>query len=78
MIDDVQELLNQYNVATNPDAKTTVANIALQQPGSVAQMAAAYASLSSAGAAFVAGPIGVTGTPVVISVGGGQYISTLF
>lgn len=74
---DVQGVLNQYNVAINPDAKTTVANLALQQPDSVAQMAAAYASMSPAGATFVAGPTGVNGTPVFISVGGGNYIATL-
>jgi len=74
---EVQEFLNQYNLAVNPDAKTTVANVALQQPDSVYQMAAAYASMSPAGAAFVAGPTGVVGTPVIISVGNGQYIVTL-
>jgi len=76
-VEDVQEFLNQYNVAINPEAKTTVANVALQQPGCVYQMAAAYASMSPAGAAFVAGPTGVAGTPVIISVGNGQYIVTL-
>jgi len=74
---EVQEFLNQYNLAVNPDAKTTVANIALQQPGCVCQMAMTYASMSPAGAAFVAGPTGVAGTPVIISVGNGQYIITL-
>jgi len=76
-VGDVQAFLNQYNVAVNPAAKADVANLALQQPDTVTQMAAAYASMSPAGSVFVAGPTGFTGTPAFISVGDGYYVATM-
>jgi hypothetical protein len=75
---DIQAFIYQFDVTQNPAAKAEVANMALQNPGSVAQMAIAYASVAPAGAAFVAGPTGAAGTPVLISDGCGNCVAALY
>lgn len=73
--EDVQEFIEQYNVANNPEVKAMAAEMALQNPGFAFQIAAAYASVSPAGATFVAGPTGAAGTPALMSVGDGHYVA---
>jgi hypothetical protein len=75
--EELQAVLDQYNLAVNPDAKAIMAGIALAHPGCACRMVMAYASLSPAGAIFAIGPTGEAGTPVLISIGGGKFTVAL-